>query len=81
MKRQTKLTSEQLAEEQQQTTAQQENQQQMPLEFATPEEMLRHDAQQTSVPPGIARRLEQSTQPAPATGRSWWQRLLGGQNP
>jgi hypothetical protein len=80
MNQQTKLSSEQLAEEQQ-TAAKQEKQQQKPLEFATPEDMLRHDAQQTPVPPGIARRLEQSTQPAPATGRSWWQRLLGGQNP
>jgi hypothetical protein len=47
------------------------------LEFQTVEELLRHDAAQTAVPPEIARRLSQSiAQPAPPR-RSWWRRLLG----
>ncbi len=47
------------------------------LEFQTVEELLRHDAAQTAVPPEIARRLSQSiAQPAPPR-RSWWRKLLG----
>jgi hypothetical protein len=71
MKRQTKLTSqeqEQLAEvNSQQTTAR---------EFASVEEVLRHDAGQTAVPPGIAERLARSVQKVPPPERSWWQRVF-----
>jgi uncharacterized membrane protein YcjF (UPF0283 family) len=46
-------------------------------EFQSVEELLRHDAAQTAVPPEIARRLSQSiAQPAPPR-RSWWRKLLG----
>ena len=76
MKRQTKLTQqeqEQLAAEQQQiksTSA---------LEFASVEEMLRHDALHTPVPPAIAHRLEESaSQLPPPSGRAWWRRFFGG---
>jgi hypothetical protein len=49
------------------------------LEFETVEELLRHDALHTPVPPVIARRLEDSvTQLPQAPRRSWWRRLLGG---
>ena len=72
MKRQTKLTSqeqEQLAEvKSQQTTAR---------EFGSVEELMRHDAGQTAVPPAIAERLAQSIQKIPPPERSWWQRVLG----
>lgn len=71
MKRQTKQTSheqEQRAEAQSQQAGQ---------EFATPEDLLRHDARQTLVPPGIAERLGKSIQTEPKPERSWWQRLLG----
>ena len=47
-------------------------------EFASTEELLRYDAAQTDVPPGIAKRLQQSTQNVPAPNRSWWQRFFGG---
>lgn len=71
MKRQTKLTSqeqEQLAEvKSPQTTAR---------EFATAEELLRHDAGQTAVPPAIAERLAQSVQNLPRPAPRWWQRWL-----
>jgi hypothetical protein len=72
MKRQTKQTTretEQLAATQRQETAAQE--------FATPEELLRHDARQTPVPPGIAERLGKTIQNEPKPERSWWRRLFG----
>jgi hypothetical protein len=71
MKRQTKQTTreaEQLAAAQSQQSAAQE--------FATPEELLRHDARQTPIPPGIAERLGKTIQSEPPPGRSWWQRLF-----
>ncbi len=44
-------------------------------EFATPEELLRHDAALTTVPPGLAARLSESARglPGPAP---WWRRWL-----
>ncbi|HYG35536.1 MAG TPA: hypothetical protein VEC99_12165 [Clostridia bacterium] len=76
MKPQKKLTTQQQAEEQ---AAQLEQaQQQAGLEFANAEEMLRHDALHTPVPPNVARRLQESIANLPAPPpRSWWQRLLG----
>jgi hypothetical protein len=75
MKRETKLTEkeqEQLAAEQQQT------QSSATREFASVEEMLRHDALHTPVPPTIAHRLEESIgQSSSSPGRAWWRRLLG----
>ena len=47
------------------------------LEFQSPEELLRHDAAQTAVPPEIARRLSQSIAQPPPPRRPWWRRLLG----
>lgn len=46
-------------------------------EFASVEELLRHDAKQTSVPPAIAQRLNRSLQNEPCPPRSWWRRWLG----
>ena len=46
-------------------------------EFATVEELLRHDASQTSVPTGIATRLQKSSAEFPRPNRSWWQKLFG----
>jgi hypothetical protein len=72
MKRQTKQTSreaESLAATQRQEAAAQE--------FATPEDLLRHDARQTLVPPGIAERLGKTIQNEPKPERSWWRRWLG----
>ena len=82
MKYQAKLTSEQ--QEQIKSNLQQNSAQQAqpPVfrEFATPEEMLRHDALHTPVPPAIAFRLSGAIGPTPLRNRSWWQRLLGGSN-
>ena len=76
MKRETKLTQkeqEQLAAEQQQTHSS------AAREFASVEEMLRHDALHTPVPPTIAYRLEESVkQLPPSSSRPWWRRFFGG---
>jgi hypothetical protein len=46
-------------------------------EFASPEEMLRHDALHTPVPPAIEHRLRESIGPVAPAPRSWWRRLFG----
>jgi hypothetical protein len=73
MKRQSKLTSRQSEQEQQ--LSHQESQQHTAHEFATVEEMLRHDARHTPVPPNIAHRLQESI--GPVDTRPWWRRLFG----
>lgn len=45
-------------------------------EFATPEEMLRFDAKQTTVPPRVAERLSRSLATEPCAARPWWKRWL-----
>jgi len=76
MKRETKLTP---REQEQLAAAQQQTQSSSSREFASVEEMLRHDALHTPVPPTIAHRLEESIRqsPPPPPGRAWWRRLLG----
>jgi hypothetical protein len=82
MKRHHKLNSNQ---QQQQPLQAAENQSQSPapLEFKTPEELLRFDAAATPVPESIARRLQASLDHAPPGGSSpsWWRRLFKGFNP
>jgi len=56
---------------------QQGAQQQTAVEFASAEEMLRHDAGQTPVPPAVAERLQRSVDQEPKPPRSLWQRLFG----
>ena len=76
MKHESELTpqkQEQLAATQQQTLSS------SPLEFASVEDMLRHDALHTPVPPTIAYRLEESIgQLPPPPPRAWWRRFFGG---
>ena len=74
MKRQTKLTSQ---EQVQEHTAERQTQQSSGREFATVEEMLRHDALHTPVPPAIAHRLQESLGQTSPPARSWWQRVFG----
>ena len=76
MKRQTKLTS-----QEQQELSEAKSQQTVAREFATPEELLRFDASQTTVPPAVAERLMQSIQQVPTAARSWWRRFVGPSNP
>ena len=50
-------------------------------EFSNSDEVLRFDAEHTTVPPEIAERLKKSAAaipPPPRTG--WWQRFFGGTN-
>jgi len=64
--------------QQEESALQQEGQQQQtPVEFASAEEMLRHDAGQTPVPPAVAERLQRSIDQEPKPSRSLWQRLFG----
>jgi hypothetical protein len=69
-----KLTSQQQAEEQQTTAHQQQTK--PGVEFASVEEMLRHDASQTPVPPGIESRLQESLTQSSTTEASWWRRFF-----
>jgi hypothetical protein len=72
-----KLTSQQRTEEQQHIDAQQRTEQQTAQEFASVDEMLRHDALHTPVPPAIARRLQESIGPVPQSPQPWWRRWFG----
>jgi len=45
-------------------------------EFATTDDLFRHDAAQTQVPPVIAERLSKSIENLPRPSRSWWQRIF-----
>jgi hypothetical protein len=77
MKQQSKFNS----QEQQQHTAGQQSEKQAVREFGTVEEMLRHDALHTPVPPRIALRLQQSINQMPRPASSWWRRFFGSSNP
>jgi hypothetical protein len=75
MKRETKLTQ----KEQEQLAAAQQQTQSSAREFASVEEMLRHDALHTPVPPAIAYRLQESvSRLPPPRERAWWRRFFGG---
>ncbi len=75
-----KLISQQQSQEQQQqqAAAHEQTQAQKPLEFASVEEMLRHDAIHTPVPPSIGERLQKSIESEPGAKVPWWRRLFGG---
>ena len=75
MKRQTKLTS-----TEQQQAAEQQTQTQTALEFSSAEELLRYDAANTVVPPGIERRLQESARDLPRPRRTWWGRFFGSKS-
>jgi len=46
-------------------------------EFANPEELLRHDALHTPVPPSIARRLKESLGSLTPPASPWWRKFFG----
>jgi hypothetical protein len=71
-----KLTSRQQTGEQSQTGVEQTTRAEAPREFATVEEMLRHDALHTPVPPAVAHRLGESLAGEPQPPRNFWQRLF-----
>lgn len=67
--------TEQKSQEQEQI-AESHSQQTSIREFATSDELIRHDAAQTEVPPVIAERLSKSIENLPRPSRSWWQRIF-----
>jgi hypothetical protein len=72
MKQQTKLNK------RQETAAEQQSVSKAGREFSSSDELLRFDASQTSVPPEIKRRLQESTSEIqPPASRSWWKNLFG----
>jgi hypothetical protein len=77
MNPQKKITRQE-AQEQQETQSEQQKQQEPVCEFGSVEEMLRHDAIHTPVPPAIVARLQESVrQLPPPPRRSWWRRIIG----
>ncbi|HWC60612.1 MAG TPA: hypothetical protein VHC44_13030 [Verrucomicrobiae bacterium] len=63
--------------EEHESNAQHQSAQNAVQEFSTVEELLRHDAAQTSPPSSIAQRLQKSSAEFPRPNRSWWQKLFG----
>ena len=45
-------------------------------EFENAEDLLRHDAIHTPVPPRIAQRLQESLDRIPPVPRPWWRRFM-----
>ena len=45
-------------------------------EFAEVEDLLRHDAAQTPLPPAVEERLKSSVRELPPRPSPWWQRLF-----
>jgi hypothetical protein len=74
MKHRTKLTQ----NEQHQPAAEHNSQHSAAFEFASAEDLLRHDAAQTPVPPAIGERLRNELVESPQPKMSWWQRWFGG---
>ena len=63
---------------QQQNLDQQQTTRPAVSEFSSVEEMLRHDAMHTPVPPNIAFRLQKSVEGMPRAAKPWWRRLFKG---
>jgi hypothetical protein len=59
-----------------QETAEQTTRQPPRHEFATVDEMIRHDTAQTEPPATIAERLADSISKEPKPTRPWWRRLF-----
>jgi len=79
MKHQNRLTTSSQAQET--TSSGQETQQQQGVrEFASAEEMLRHDALHTPVPPAIAHRLQESIGRTTPSSPSWWRKFFRGKS-
>ena len=65
------------AQEQETQASAQEARQDAVSEFKSAEEMLRHDALHTPVPPAIAHRLRQSIGQNSSPSNPWWRKLFG----
>ena len=79
MKHEKKLTQ---GQQEQNVPAEQQAQQSVERQFESVEQLLRHDALHTPVPPAIAHRLQESVKDlSPAAARAWWRRWLGPKTP
>ncbi len=74
-----KLSARQQSRQEEELTAAQQTQ--AAREFTSVDEMLRHDALHTPVPPTIAVRLQQSVEKEGLQVTPWWRRLFGGGKP
>jgi hypothetical protein len=72
MKQETKLSTGQ----QQEHAAESKTVKTTAQEFENVEQLLRYDAAQTSVPPEIAKRLNESVAKSPLPKRPWWKRIF-----
>lgn len=77
MKRQTKTTANQQEHESAQEHLAASQTQQSPVQFGSVEEMIRHDAAQTPVPPSVERRVAKSVAGLAPHPRPWWRRWFG----
>ncbi len=73
-----KLNTRQQAESEGQLTAAEQTQTGAAREFASVDEMLRHDALHTPVPPAVADRLQESVEREDLCPAPWWRRLFRG---
>jgi len=71
-----KLTSQQKAEQEQQSALEGQTEAKSGMEFSSVEEMLRHDAVHTPVPPNVSRRLAESINRETPPEKPWWKRWL-----
>ena len=72
----TKLHLQQQHQTEETASHQHAQQHQAGREFATVEEMIRTDREQTEVPPEIARHLNESLAREPKQGQPWWKRIF-----
>ncbi len=72
-----RLTSQQRQQEQEQQASGFQAGHSAALEFPPVEDMLRHDALHTPVPPHLEHRLAESAAGIAPPTRSWWRRLFG----
>lgn len=73
---QSKLRQRQQAEQEQATSEVQSTQAQG-QEFATVDDLLRHDSEQNPVPPAVAERLGRSLEAEPKPRQPWYKKLFG----
>ena len=77
---QTNLRQRQHAEQEQSSAQFQETNQAQVKEFATVDDLLRHDSERNPVPPEVADRLGRSLENEPKAEKPWYKRLFGGGN-
>lgn len=63
--------------EEEHNAQQEQREEQTQLEFATPEEAIRHDIENTVPPHEIAERLNQSLAAEPKKETGFWSRIMG----